>query len=76
MKFKVEKTELYTRIESDDGSVAGQVIWWDDKWELVYIDNRSGEVVKVPTDEEDHWKLVGMLVVHLLKIGYGVVVPD
>lgn len=75
MKLRVEKTEGCTRLESDDGSLGGQVVWENDRWVTIYIDSDSGDIVRVETDEMDHWKLVGQLAVHLIKIGYGVVIP-
>lgn len=75
-KLRVDKTDSYTQVESEDGSVSGRVTWENNGWCLTYTDNRSRETGKTYPDEPDHWKCVGMLVTHLIKISYGVVIPD
>lgn len=72
MKVTVEKTELYTRVESEDGAVTGIVFWTNGLWKPVYIDNRSGEINEATTQDKDHWEAVSKAVMYVLKTWYGV----
>lgn len=75
LKLVTWKNEHGTHLSTDDDSLTASIYMENDVWVVIYIDNTSGEIVKVIRDDADYPQILGETAVHLFKIWFGVVIP-